>query len=138
MTVDFSHCVMSHVSLAHCKFWFFHYSLITISLLVFFISPFFSMMMTTLSLSLSLYYSDFFSVENTCHSDFLLLRNLLLKENLLDLVNSTGDVIYENYRMSHFNGNTNRLADLEKSYDKACNNRFVQKILAHTRMRMHK
>lgn len=74
------------------------------------------------------------SVENASHSDFLLLRNHLLKDHLLDLVNETSEVLYENYRMSHLNGNTSGLTDLDKV---TCNNQFVQKILAHTRMRMY-
>lgn len=38
------------------------------------------------------------SVENPAHSDFLLLRNMLVRTHMQDLKDVTGETHYENYR----------------------------------------
>lgn len=42
--------------------------------------------------------SPFFSVENEDHCDFKKLRSLLIRTHMLDLINTTEELHYENYR----------------------------------------
>jgi cell division control protein 12 len=39
-------------------------------------------------------------VENEAHCDFLKLRNLLIRSHMLDLITTTEDLHYENYRQT--------------------------------------
>lgn len=74
----------------------------------------------------------FVEVENDQHCDFRKLRSLLLRTNMLDLILSTNEIHYENYRtkmMSSDNNNDNyenkKIND--KSSDKFSNNpQFIE------------
>lgn len=56
-------------------------------------------------------------VENEQHSDFLKLRSLLLRTNMLDLILSTNEIHYEAFRSKMINSGDD-YEDLKKSSDK--------------------
>lgn len=45
-----------------------------------------------------------FTVENLEHCDFLALRNMIIKYYMLDLLDTTNNVHYENYRCKKLSG----------------------------------
>lgn len=60
---------------------------------------------------LSLFFLLSFLVEDEAHSDFIALRNMIIKTNLNDLRDVTHNIHYENYRykkLSSFNLNENK------------------------------
>lgn len=56
-------------------------------------------------------------VENLEHSDFVALRNLLIRNYMLDLLDTTNNVHYENYRCRKLSGigNDRKLPNAKES-----------------------
>ncbi|KAI9146496.1 septin [Paraphysoderma sedebokerense] len=48
-------------------------------------------------------------VENENHCDFKKLRSLLIRSHMLDLITTTEEVHYENFRATHIDPNTNKI-----------------------------
>jgi septin 7 len=58
----------------------------------------------TFSKQIIMTFSKQIIVENMDHCDFLALRNLLIRSYMLDLLDTTNNVHYENYRCRKLTG----------------------------------
>jgi septin 7 len=71
---------------------------------------------------------SFLLVEDEAHSDFIALRNMIIKTNLNDLRDVTHNIHYETYRykkLSSFNNNDSKNG---KTFPTISLNKFVQKL----------
>ncbi|KAI9598310.1 Septin-domain-containing protein [Syncephalis fuscata] len=73
-------------------------------------------------------------VENEEHCDFIKLRNLLIRTHMLDLITSTEEVHYDNYRAKHLdNGEINtmkssQLASKFKEEEEVLRRKFTEQV----------
>ena len=66
------------------------------------------------NISLSLWFSFVFSVENSDHCDFTTLRNMIVRTHMQDLKDVTNTVHYENYRCAKLAGVSSVSGDATK------------------------
>jgi septin family protein len=77
------------------------------------------LMVTFISLSSSDSSSYFYClVEDESHSDFIALRNMLIKTNLNDLRDVTHNIHYENYRYKKLNSFVNSNSSIDSKTGK--------------------